>query len=184
MTQIQTLWFDDEWGTDREPAIYPWKRVLDKLQSLGRLRLTCCNSLDEFSRLLQGGPDPEADGQRGRFGLLIIDIMLTEEREDTYASLGFPKERLSRFEAGAQIAALIRSSFFDGKRPPWLERYVDVPILVLSSSPSLRPLVERRVGYSRMKGVELISKSLELSAAGDGVNASPEFGKAILKLLS
>ena len=142
-----------------------------------------CAQVAQFAQLLRNG----ADGQRDRvrpFKLLIIDVMLTNEPEGTYASLGFEDERVIKLDAGAQIAALIRSSMFDAERPEWLAAYRTVPMLLLSSSPTLKTLVSNKVGYRRMDHIKLVSKSLVLrSGQSGGVDAHPDFLECVLELL-
>jgi hypothetical protein len=177
------LWFDDEWNTEREAGLAPWRRALQAEQNAGRLQVSMCAQVAQFAQLLRDG----ATGPRDRwqsFKLLIIDVMLTNEPESTYASLGFDEERVIKLDAGAQIAALIRSSMFDAERPDWLATYRTVPMLLLSSSPTLKTLVGNKVGHRRMEQVKLVSKSLVLrSGAGGGVDAHPEFLECVLELL-
>ena len=177
------LWFDDEWGTEREPGLAPWQRALHAEQSAGRLRLTMCNRIVEFARLLRESTAAANPSQR-RFALLIIDVMLTEEPEQSYRSLGFEDERVIKLDAGAQIAALIRSSMHDRDRPEWLRGYVDVPMMLLSSSPNLTSLVSDKVGFRRMKSLKMVPKSLVTRAGHEGVDADEEFIETVRELLA
>lgn len=177
------LWFDDEWGTERESGIAPWQRALHAEQKAGLIRLTMCNSVIDFaSKLRIGAVKP--DGSRQGFGLLIIDVMLASEPEPNYASLGFEDERVLNYDAGAQIAELIRSSRYDAERPRWLHDYVSVPMILLSSSPNLRPLVSNRVGHTRMSALRLVPKKLVARSGYDGMDADAEFIDALRDLLA
>ncbi|MFT3819692.1 MAG: hypothetical protein QM750_19010 [Rubrivivax sp.] len=176
------IWFDDEWNTEREDGLAPWQRALQAEQSAGRLRLTMCNRVVEFARLLRDSTAGEG-AERRRFELLIIDVMLTNEPERTYASLGFDEERVIKLDAGAQLAALIRSTLFDAERPEWLRAYVGVPMMLLSSSPNLRSLVSDKVGYKRMGSLKMVPKSLVTRAGHEGVDADEEFIETVRELL-
>lgn len=173
------LWFDDEWGTARQAGLAPWLRALHAEERGHYMKLTMCNSLREFARLLHEGPEP------GRvFDLLIIDLMLTDELETTYACMGFPNERVLRLDAGAQIAGLLRSSAFDDERASWLAAYQHVPILLLSNSPTLHALVINYVGHKRMDQIKVLSKEFVVRKGGDGVDAQPNFVEAVRLLLN
>jgi hypothetical protein len=138
---ISVLWFDDEFGTDREASLAPWRRAMQAEHDKGRLRFRTCSKLSELAELLRSGVAD--DGTRGAstYSLLILDVMLNFEQGENYEQLGFEEELVIKLDAGAQIAGLIRSSKFDDGRPEWLSHYGNVPLMLLSSSPLLRDLV-------------------------------------------
>ena len=178
------LWLDDEWGTAREVSLAPWRRALQTEQERHRVRLRTCSQLHDFARSLREGVESPGTAGEPSHRLLIIDLMLSYERDMNYASLGFDDERVVKLDAGVQIAGLIRSSQFDGQRPDWLAPYGRVPMLLLSSSPLLAQLVQAHVGYRRMQALRWVSKSLQQRPGGAGVDASADFLEAVRGLLS
>lgn len=176
------LWLDDEFGTERESGLTPWKRELNKAEKKGRLKVRPCGRLDDFARLLEAGAPHAGDTFRA-FDLLIIDVMLNLEVQTNYEPLGFDEELVIQMEAGAQIAGLIRGSLFDGQRPNWLAAYRHVPLLVLSSSPEAPRWVAKQVGSRRMESVRVVVKALQTRSDGQGVDASKAFLEAVDALL-
>ena len=180
---LAVLWLDDEFGTEREPRLSPWMRPLRALEGTGHVRLTTCNRIADFAVHLGSKIATEECTILPRHQLLILDVMLTEDKVENFESLGFEEERMFPLDAGAQVAGLLRSSLFEGERKPWLRAYCDVPLMLLSSSPTLRSLVTKKVGNGRMFKVELISKRIELDARGDRVVADPDFEAALRRQL-
>lgn len=174
----RVLWFDDEWGTPREPALAPWQRALQSLPPPPAQTVSKCNCVLEFARLLHEAVD---SGQT--YDLLMLDVMLINEPQTNYGALGFHDEDVAPYDAGAQIAQLIRSTSFDTRRPPWLRHYLEVPLLVLSSSPGVQQLVRNKVGRSRMKKLSIVPKSLRLDASTQTTEASEDFLRAVRELL-
>lgn len=175
VAMVHVLWFDDEWGTDRQDGLGPWDRALGTLVTQGLIKLTCCRSVREFA--------DELKRDDLIYGLLILDVMLTEETEPTYAVLGFADEQVIHFDGGAQIAELVRSSRFDTKREDWLKRYTVVPMLVLSASPKVVSLVKTKVGRGRMDGLRLVPKSLKQDSSRDTVEAGDDFVVSVRELI-
>ncbi len=173
---LHVLWFDDEWDTDRAAALAPWERALSRLQP--RPTLTRCNNVRQFARLL------EDDAPHGRYGLLILDVMLIEESERTYAALGFDDESVEPYDAGAQIAELIRSSRHAHMRKPWLQQHASTPLLVLSSSPRVMQLVRQKVGRSGMQKLSVVAKELRQLPGAGGIEAHDSFLQAVNLLLA
>lgn len=173
------LWIDDAWGTERETGLLPWRRTLQQFEDQGLAKVTTCSRLAEFARHLR---TPE-NVTNPSFDLLVIDVMLTDEPESTYSCLGFPEEQVMRLDAGVQIAVLIRSSTFDLGRPHWLSPYQSVPILLLSATPSLRSLVDGKLGYRRREKLLMLPKDLVRRTDQSGYDAHPDFGVAVKSLL-
>lgn len=175
------LWFDDEHGTQRDAGLGPWLRVLQDEEKQGRLRLTRSRTVAEFASRLRERPAAtnESASPRPAFALLILDVMLIEERATNYADLGYAEENVSPRSAGVQIAELIRSSNFDAGRPEWLQPYVSVPIILLSNAPSVPSLVRSKIGRSRMAGLSLVAKDLIRVPGQNRVEAVPAFRAAV-----
>lgn len=176
-TQRSVVWLDDEFDSEYEFALAPWKRALE--QHVGQLgaKLLRCPSLEEFVKTIQ------RCATSGTVMLLVIDVMLNFESNTTFEPLGFANERLIPLEAGARIAGLIRSSLFDRARPAWLTGLRNTPMLILSASPQAPDWVKREVGPSRMNCVEVVLKDLTRRSDGLAMEAEQEFSNVLNRLL-
>ncbi|WP_144290008.1 hypothetical protein [Ideonella sp. A 288] len=172
------IWLDDEHGSRYAFALAPWRRALEQNLGRYRARLLCCRTLDSFADQVKQGVE------RKSIALLIIDVMLAyDEPQHDFSPLGFPDEALFPLEAGAQIAGLLRSSEFDGKRPEWLAAACSTPLMMLSASPQTHSWVVRNVGASRMKGVAIVLKNLSRSSDGHTLVPAAEFVETLDQLL-
>lgn len=178
----QVLWLDDELGTERQSRLSPWLRPLQEMERLRQIRLTMCNNADDFARNLGRDLPDSQMSTLPRFHLLIIDVMLTEEQDRTFSSMGFPDEQLHPLDAGAQIAGLLRNPTY-GEPSRWLAAYSEVPILLLSSSPALNSLVRRKIGRGGAMGIEIVSKRLQIADRDEGIRADPAFVDAVKRSL-
>lgn len=178
----QILWFDDELGTERSDALAPWRGALEQLSRSEGHGTTLCRTLKEFAVHLRTGHAGLPDAPGPRFDLLIVDVMLTEEEEPNYGCLGFPSERLSPYDAGAQIASLLRSTVHDSTRVDWLQPYCATPLIALSSSPAFRSKVEIAVGHTRLGKLECVSKDIDI-LSGESIVARAEFSESVRRLL-
>jgi hypothetical protein len=170
---IYILWHDDEHDRETRSGLAVWKRWLQGLAPHGAATLTCTSTSIELASEL-------ARADRN-WALLILDVMLKDESERTYALLGFPSERVLRTNAGLQIAALLRNRQFDGKRPAWLQRLASKPLILLSHAAEPH-LLEYHLGHTRHQGVQVLSKSLELSDESFRIN--PQADEAMRRALA
>jgi hypothetical protein len=171
---IRILWHDDEIGGARESYVSPWLNWFTKEAPLLNVTVRKTSKLSELSSALKS--------EVLNFSLLIIDVMLKREPDQTFCALGFPNERVLRLDAGAQIAGLLRNELFDHQRPPWLNSYKATPLLLLSSSPTLSELVKLYVEADRRENIVAISKSLDIS--GDEARVDDSFDKTLRDLVT
>jgi hypothetical protein len=160
MTELipRVLWLDDELNSDRASYVLVWRRWLQIANDKGLCRLTTCNCLEQLSALL-APTDLE-------FDLLIFDVMLKREPLGHFGPLGFADERLLRMDAGAQIVGLLRNKQFDLDRPTWLKHYANKPVVLFSSTPSLKNLLGQYVDSNRRDGLHCLVKSLNTETPG------------------
>lgn len=174
-SRINVIWLDDEFGTDSERVLSVWQRPFVTGQGQDRAHLLTCNQVEHFAKLVRDGIVEEGQPTRRHYDLIILDIMLNLEEGSHFGALGFADESIIPMDAGAQLAGLLRSTFHDDRRPEWLRPYVEVPLILLSSSPLVVDLVMDHIGHRRMSGVEIFSKSLHLGSGAASVAGSPEY---------
>jgi hypothetical protein len=182
---MDVLWLDDEFETNYAFSLTPWKRVLDRHNSNGAIRLHTCASLERFKVLVeQRQHKNQRDVAAAPFDLLILDVMLNYEVAKNYGLFGFPDETLIPLEAGAQIAGLIRGGKYDDRqRPPWLRCIKNTPMLLLSASPMAPNWVRQQVEPARMQGVVIVRKDLQLRSDGLAMDPTPEFEESVRRLV-
>jgi CheY-like chemotaxis protein len=171
VTHVDVLWLDDEFGTDGERVLDLWRRPLTAMRDPAPVRLHTCDRIARFAECLRAGTNVSGNGTPKRYDLIILDVMLNLDDVVSFSSLDFEDEQVIRMDAGAQLAELLRSSAHDGRRAPWLQPYIAVPLVLLSSSPLVENLVMNRVGHKRMHGVEVFSKSLRLDTSETAATA-------------
>jgi hypothetical protein len=177
------LWIDDELSTRREDHLSPWLRWLQRQQKKQRLRLTCCHDLAEFASQLQASADARGTGGPDAVDILIIDVMLKREEQETFAMLGYPEERLLLQDAGVQIVALLRNAEHAALRPAWLAAHGHTPVVLLSSSKLVDEAIASHVNRKFRVDLYAVSKSIEQDADDGEMTASNEFIRRMEQLL-
>ncbi len=153
-TSLNILWHDDELQREDRYSLAPWRNWLQAIAFEANGRLACSATLEGLGELLRA--------TNCTWHLIILDMRLAHEPDRTLAALGFPTELLLRVDAGLQIAALMRSSRFDGKRPTWLQSVSATPLVLFSSSRVTEADLISYLGNDRRNGVTTILKSLDV----------------------
>lgn len=153
-SQASLLWHDDELIDSRKDYVAPWSSWLNRNLGKRNISIRHTSTLQQLAKALQNQSPP--------FDLLLIDVMLKREPEQTFASIGFGEERILRLDAGVQLVGLLRNAIHDGQRLEWLTPYRDTPIVLLSSSPILDDLIKQHVDVSRQESLWGVSKSVEV----------------------
>ncbi|MFZ5549244.1 MAG: hypothetical protein ACOZJX_11165 [Pseudomonadota bacterium] len=149
---LRAVWLDDDFGKPREPLLL---RPYESWFNQQAIELAKASTLAEFGRRLQ--VDPPAD-------LLIVDVMLHNELDETFHALGFDEDTILRMDAGVQVVALIR----DRPHPPdaahhWMERCRHIPVLLLSMSNIIDTIVSSYLPQERdRRFLTVVQKEYEL----------------------
>jgi CheY-like chemotaxis protein len=158
---VNVLWHDDHSisDDDRKDYLSKWDDWFTKEAPRQGLSVELTGTLAQLSdKLVREQPV---------FDLLILDVKLTLEPESNFGALGFENEGVLGLQAGIQIVGLMRNRMFENGCKPWLRRYRDTPIILLSTSEMLEPLFKQGIDADRRSNIFQVRKSVDLSGSAD-----------------